>query len=418
MKLSLGGNLAHHRDFARLWLGETISSFGAQFSSIAIPALAILPPFNAPPLYVGLLTSLAILPYPLFGLFVGVWVDRFRKRRIMVACNVGRMASLATIPIAAALGRLTLDQLFVVAFVTGVFSVFFDISYQAFLPILIERKDLIEGNQKLQVSASGASVAGPPAAGFVYGLIGGALTCLGDAIGYAMAALALLDIRRVEEKPKAPRRDFFLEMREGLHSVLSNRLLWTIAGSTATSNLGSYMVGTPLYIFVLRALHLSVFDYGIIGGFGALGFVTGAIVAARFTRVFGLGRTLAVSVSVAGLAVLYPFMRFTYPIVFASLIAFIIGTSSPIYNIGQVSLRQAITPNRLQGRMNATMRVIVWGTIPVGSILGGYLGGAIGLVDTMYLGGAVAAAAGLWIALGPVVRLRTQPEPLEEPPGS
>lgn len=416
MKLSLGGNLAHHRDFSRLWLGETISSFGAQFSALALPTMAALF-FYASVLDVGLIAALSILPYPLFGLFVGVWADRLRKRRIMIACNFGRMASLATIPIAAILGHLTLDQLFAVAFVTGTFSVFFDISYQAYLPFLIERKDLIEGNQKLQVSASGASVAGPAAAGFVYDLVGGPLTCLGDAIGYAAAALALLNIRKAEPKVDLPHRDFFREMREGARTVFSNPVLWTIAGCTATSNLGSYMVGTAFIFFFYRTLGLSPFEYGIVVGFGALGFVTGALVAARFARAVGLGRTLAITVSLAGLAVLYPFMRFTSPVPFASAVAFVIGTSSPIYNIAQVSLRQAITPNRLQGRMNATMRTIVWGTIPVGSLLGGYLGGTIGLVDTLYLGGAVAAVAGLWIALGPAVHLKSQPEQIEEVPG-
>ena len=412
MKLSLGGNLWHHRDFSRLWFSETVSSFGSQFSGFAIPVLAILS-FNASSFEYGALIALGILPYPVLGLFVGVWADRFRKRRIMTICNLGRMASLATIPVAAVLGVLSLPQLFLVALTNGVFSVFFDISYQAYLPILVDRQDLIEGNQKLQVSASGASVAGPGLAGLVYQVIGGAFTCAVDAIGYLVAFLALMDIRKVE--PKKPKSGgFFLEMKEGLHVVLGNPLLRTIAGCTATSNLGAYMVGSVFNIFLLKHLNYSAFELGLVYTIGAMGFVVGALAARRVTTTLGFGPGLAVSIGVGGLAILYPLAMYGYAFILPAIVAFIIGTSSPIYNISQISLRQAITPNRLQGRMNGTMRVIVWGTIPVGSFVGGALGVTIGLVDTMYLGGVIAGLAALWILLGPVISLKKQPEPTVE----
>ena len=430
MKLTLGGNLWHHRDFSRLWFSETVSSFGSNFSGYALPVMALLL-LNATAFDVGLLTALAIVPYPLFGLFVGVWVDRFRKKRIMVVCNAGRMAALLTIPLAAFLGLLTLDQLFVVALVNGVFSVFFDISYQAYLPLLIERKDLIEGNQKLQLSASGATVAGPSIAGAVYQaltdvvspkIVGAALTCAADAAGYLAASLALLDIRKPEPKSvpglAGAEPSFFGEMREGVRVVLGNPLLTRIAGCTATSNLGSYIVGPALLFFAFKRLSYSPLEWGLLGTMGALGFLVGALVAARVTARLGFGRGLAVSVSVAGLAALYPLAIYGYPFVFPCVVAFIIGTSSPVYNISQISLRQAITPDRLQGRMNATMRVIVWGTIPVGALLGGALASlpAFGVVDTMVLGGVVAALAGAWIVLGPVIKLKEQPVPTAEEP--
>jgi Major Facilitator Superfamily len=185
--LGLEGNLWRHRDFVRFWFSDTVSQFGNQFSAFALPALAVLS-FNATPLEIGVIVALAIIPYPVLGLFVGVWVDRLRKRMIMIVCNIGRMATLASVPVAFVLHALTLDQLFAVSLAVGVFSVFFDISYQAYLPILVDRGDLIEGNQKLQLSASGASVAGPGIAGFVYQAIGGALTVLADSIGYAISA--------------------------------------------------------------------------------------------------------------------------------------------------------------------------------------------------------------------------------------
>ena len=416
MKLKLSGNLWHHRDFTRFWFSDTVSQFGSQFSGFALPVLAVLS-FNATPLDIGILTALAIVPYPLLGLFVGVWADRFRKRRIMVVCNFGRMFSLASVPVGFVLGTLSLDQLFAVSLVTGIFSVFFDISYQAYLPILVDKGDLVEGNQKLQLSASGAQVAGPGIAGFVYQAIGGAFTVAADSIGYLVSAVTLLSVRKDEQvkvrSDRDPMPDFFAEMREGVEVVLGNKYLRMIAGATATSNLGSNMVLAVLTIFALRTLRFTTTEFGLVGSIGAVGFLAGVLVLNRFTTRVGLGRILALSIAAPGLFALYPLALLGYPFLVLAAIAFLVGLSIPSYNVNQISLRQAITPDRLQGRMNATMRTIVWGTIPVGSLLGGLLGDSLGVVDTMYIGGAIAALASAWIALGPVMNLREQPEPVQ-----
>jgi predicted MFS family arabinose efflux permease len=416
LKLRLTGNLWRHRDFTRFWFSDTVSQFGNQFSGFALPVLAVLS-FNATPLDIGIITALAIVPYPLLGLFVGVWVDRFRKRRIMVVCNLGRMFVLASVPVGYLLGVLSLTQIFVVSLVTGVFSVFFDISYQAYLPILVERGDLIEGNQKLQLSASGAQVAGPGIAGFVYQAIGGAFTVAADAIGYAVSAVGLLTVKKDEAKVRregALEPNFFAEMKEGLDVVLGNRYLRSIAGCTATSNLGTNMVGAVLAIFALRVLHFTTGEFGLMGSIGALGFLAGVFVVNRFTAALGFGRSLAVSITLPAAAILYPLALLGYSFVVVSLIAFVVGLNIPLYNVNQISLRQAITPDRLQGRMNATMRVIVWGTIPVGSLAGGILGDALGIVHTIYVGGIIAGLAALWIVFGPVIKLEKQLEPVKE----
>ena len=416
MKIKRGGNLWHHRDFTRFWFSDTVSQFGNQFSGFALPVLAVLS-FNATPLDIGIITALAIVPYPLLGLFVGVWADRFRKRRIMVVCNFGRMVTLASVPIGYVLGTLSLYQLFAVSLVTGLFSVFFDISYQAYLPILVDRGDLVEGNQKLQLSASGAQVAGPGIAGFVYQAIGGAFTVAADSIGYLVSAVALLSVKKDEparvKNDRDPAPDFFAEMREGVEVVLGNRYLRMIAGATATSNLGSNMVQAVLTIFALRTLRFTTTEFGLVESIGAVGFLTGVLVVNRFAARVGLGRILALSIAAPGAFVFYPLALLGYPFLVLAAVAFLVGLSVPSYNVNQISLRQAITPDRLQGRMNATMRTIVWGTIPVGSLLGGLLGNNLGVVDTIYVGGAIAGLASVWIALGPVMNLRKQPEPVQ-----
>lgn len=417
MKLSPGGNLWGHRDFTRFWFADTVSQFGSQFSGFALPVLAVLS-FNATPLDIGIITALAIVPYPVLGLFVGVWADRLRKRRIMIVCNFGRMATLASIPLGYLAGVLSLDQIFAVSLVTGTFSVFFDISYQAYLPILVERKDLIEGNQKLQLSASGAQVAGPGLAGYVYQAIGGAYTVAADAIGYLVSAITMLSIRTDEPRKVArelePRPSFFAEMKEGIDIVLRNQYLRLIAGATATSNFGTNVAFAVTAIFALKLLHFSPGEYGLVVSTAAVGFLVGALFVNRVTSSLGLGRTLAVSITISAVIALYPLALLGYSFIVAALVSFVSGLSAPIYNVNQISLRQATTPDRLQGRMNATMRTIVWGTVPVGSLAGGLLGNAIGVVDTLYTGGVIAGLAGLWIVLGPVMKLRRQPEPVTE----
>jgi MFS family permease len=366
----------------------------------------------------GILNAVAFASYPLLGLFVGVWADRYRRRRIMIVCNLGRMITLSSIPIAFLLGVFSFIQIFIVALVQGILSVFFDAAYQAYLPNLVDRKDLIEGNQKLQLSASAAQVSGPGIAGLVYSAIGGAFTIAFDALGYLASSLSLFSIRKEEPVKERglndPPPDFFGEMREGIRVVVDNPVLRRIAGSTATSNLGTNILGAVFVIFAFDYLHLSTIAFGFIGTIGAIGFVVGALATGRVTARIGVGASLAVSIASGFIALANPLAQLGYPFFVLAGVSFVTGLMVPMYNINQVSLRQAITPNRVQGRMNATMRTIVWGTIPIGALIGGVLGGTIGVVNTLYVGALVAGLATLWIISGPVIRIRTQPEPLLE----
>jgi len=411
------GNLWTHRNFRRLWFSDTVSQFGNTFTGLALPSIAILT-FHAAPFQMGILLAVGFVPYPALGLFVGVWADRYRRRRIMIVSNLGRMLTLGSIPLSFLLGIFSFLQIFIVAFVNGVLSVFFDTAYQAYLPVLVDRKDLIEGNQKLQMSASAAQVSGPGIAGFVYDAIGGALTIAFDALGYLASTLSLISINKQEDKKEPnlndPPPDFFGEMKEGIHVLTDNPILKRIAGSTATSNLGTNMLGAVFLIFAYDHLHFSPGTVGLIGTIGALGFVAGVLLTGRITARLGVGVSLAVTSGSGFLALATPLAQYGYPFLVLATVGFFSSVMVPLYNINQVSLRQAITPNRVQGRMNATMRTIVWGTIPAGSIIGGVLGGTIGVVNTLYAGAFVGGLATLWILLGPVVKIRKQPEPVAD----
>jgi len=410
----LRGKLWRHPDFLKLWAGESVSVFGSQVTVLAVPTVAILI-LHAGPFQVGILSALEFLAFPTLGLVAGVYADRLRRRPIMIICDIGRALALGSIPVAFLLNLLTLEQLYFVALLTGIFTVFFDVSYQSYLPALVDRPNLIEGNTKLEITRSTAQVAGPAVAGFLIQLIGGAKAVAVDAVSFFLSALALASITKPEPEPRPSTASgasgFIPEMREGIDVVFRNPILWRIAACTATTNLGSNMVfGAVFLVFAYRQLHLSAGIVGVVFALGSVGALAGAFLAGWVARKIGIGPTLGVTIIVGGLALLAtPLALVGAPAVILATTGFIEGLTIPVYNISQVSLRQAITPDRVQGRMNATMRTIVWGTIPLGAFIGGILGTSIGLVQTIVLGGILSTLAASWIVLGPVIRLREQP---------
>ena len=413
----LRGKLWRHPDFLKLWAGESVSVFGSQVTVLAVPTVAILI-LHAGPFQVGILSALEFLAFPTLGLVAGVYADRLRRRPIMIVCDIGRGLALGSIPVAFLLNLLTLEQLYFVALLTGIFTVFFDVSYQSYLPALVERPNLIEGNTKLEITRSTAQVAGPAVAGFLIQWIGGAKAVAVDALSFFLSAIALASIKKPEPEPQPSTASgtsgFIPEMREGIEVVIRNPILWRIAACTATTNLGSNMVfGAVFLVFAYRQLHLSAGVVGVVFALSSVGALAGAFLAGWVARKLGIGPTLGVMVIVGGLALLAtPIALVGAPAVILATTGFIEGLTIPIYNINQVSLRQAITPDRVQGRMNATMRTIVWGTIPLGAFIGGILGTSIGLVQTIALGGILSTLAASWIFLGPVIRLREQPTPV------
>jgi MFS family permease len=411
---ALGGRLWRKADFMRLWVGQTISEAGTQVSALAVPTVAILL-LHASPFEVGLLTALEFLPFPVLGLVAGVYADRLKRRPLMIWSDLGRMVALLTIPVAFSFGLLTIEQLYVVGLVVGIFNVFFGISYQSYLPALIDRADLVEGNSKLEVSRSTAQLAGPAIAGFAIQAIGAARAIYLDAASYLVSAVSLWLIKKPEPQPSpataSGRTGFWHEMWEGIQVVIHNPTLWKIAGCTATANLGSNMAFAVELIFMYRYLHLAPGLVGIVFAVGAVGGLLGAIATAGVVKRLGVGVTLLVSILGGGLLAATPLAAQTNAPVFLSALFFFEFLIGAPYNITQVSLRQAITPDRVQGRMNATMRTIVWGTIPIGSVVGGILGTVIGVVPTIVLGGFISLLAAGWILAGPI-RIRVQPDPV------
>lgn len=412
--------LWRHPDFMKLWVGETISLFGTQVTLLALPLVAALT-LNATAAEMGYLGAAERAPFLLVGLFAGVWVDRLRRRPILIWADLGRAALLVSIPVVAVLGVLGIEQLYVIGFLVGILTVFFDVAYMSFLPVLVRRERLVEGNSKLEMSSSIALIAGPGVAGVLVQLITAPIAIVVDAASYVASALFLRSIRTSEPDP-APRaqgQSIWGEIGEGLRVVGGNPLLRSIAGCTGTSNLFSNVTFTVFVLYATRDLRLQPAALGLI--FAALGpgSLLGAVLAGRLARRLGLGATIVGAIIVGGAAgLIIPLASgpatLTVPLMMTSM--FVWGLMGPVYNINQVSLRQAIVPDRLQGRMNASMRFLVWGTMPVGSLLGGFLGSTIGLRPTLAVGAIGALLSALWVLLSPVRTLREQPAPAEESP--
>ena len=410
-------SLWRHRDFLKLWSAQTVSQFGDEITGLALPLVAIIT-LGASPVEIGILGTFQFLPFILLTIPAGVWVDRMRRRPILIGADIGRALLLASIPVAYVGGWLSIPQLYVVGFLVGCLEVFFDVAYQSYLPSVVERDQLVEGNAKLELSTSASSVIGPGLAGFLVELFRAPFAMLFDALSYVGAVVLVALIRRPEmvEDPHAANPEGRPSMRteavEGLRYVLGHPYLRNIAACTGTLNLFGNIGGVILLLYIVDELGISAGTVGIVFAIANLGVLLGALTAERLARRFGVGPTIVWSAFVSAFA-LVPVAIAPVDNAVPFLVASgIIGASTAvIYNVNQVSLRQAITPERMQGRMNATMRFIVWGTIPIGSLVGGGLGALIGLQNTIWVGAIGSFLGFLPVFFSRVRALRTIPEP-------
>ena len=416
-------SLWHHADYLKLWLAATVSLMGSQVSQLAIPFIAAVV-LNSSALEVALLGAVEMAPFILFALPAGAWLDRVRRRPVLIAGDLGRGLALLSIPIAYALGSLTIWQLYAVGFVTGSLTVLFDVADQSYLPVILERADLVEGNAKLSLPQSSAQIVGPGFGGGLIGLLGAPFAVIVDAVSFFASGALIALIRKPEPKPQrliatdGTHTSLRQEIAEGLRHVLGNNYLRMIAGSTATSNLGTSIAFSIFPIFAYRELGLSVALVGALFGLGGLGVLLGAVISAPLSKKLGVGPAIVISMAINGPATVLIFLMPSEVPVAAGLFfasVFLTGLSAVVYNVNQVSFRQAITPLEMQGRMNATMRFVVWGTLPVGSLIGGLLASFLPLRTTIGIGAAVATTAFLWVLLSPVRSLREIPKDEAKP---
>jgi MFS family permease len=418
VKLRRPAGLWLHRDFRSLWAAETISVFGTGISQLALPLVAVIT-LEASAFEVALLGVIEFLPFILISLPAGVWVDRMRRKPILVTADIGRALLLASIPAAYWLDILTIWQLYVVGFVVGILTVFFDVAYQSYLPSLVARDQLVEGNSKLEISRSAAQLASPGLAGVLVEAVRAPGTVLLDAISFFLSAIFLFRIRAEERSPTRAERQagpgMKEEVKEGLRWVFGNPYLRWIAASTATFNFFGNIIFAVYLVYAVRTLDIRPGVLGLIFTISSIGYLSGALLANRLSRRFGVGPTIIIGAAGSVATLLLAVAPESNPIPFLIAAQAISGMGVPIYNITQVSFRQAITPERIQGRMNSVMRFIVWGVMPLGSLLGGALASWVSLRFAIWVGAIGMSLAVLPVLLSPVRTLREMPEPVEEP---
>jgi len=409
----LSAGLWLHRDFLKFWAGETISMFGTQVTALALPLTAVLM-LQATPGQMGILGAAQFAPFLLITLLAGVWIDRRRRRPILIGASLGRAILVGLIPLFALLSVLRMEHLYGIAFLVGILTVFFDVGYLSYVPTLVSRDQLIEANSKLQVSASAAEIGGPGFAGVLVELVTAPFALVADALSYLASAIGLILIHRPEPAPPpiTASRSLWREIGEGLQVTFGNKYLRPIAGEAATYNMFNQVMLTVFVLYATRDLGLTPGILGFIFTTGSIGSLIGALWAERIARRLGIGPTI-IGAMVLGCSapLLIPLASGSTAVVISllTLAYFLGGIGVTISNVHVVSLRQTVTPDRLLGRMTASYRLVVYGAIPVGALIGGGLGEAIGLRATLAVGAIGLLFAVSWVLFSPVSKLRELP---------
>ena len=403
--MSPSDTLWRNRAFTRLWVAHVTSGAGTAITGVALPLAAVLV-LGATPSEMGLLAAATSLPNLLFGFVAGVWVDRVRRRPILVWADVGRALLLTSIPVAAWLGQLSFLQIWIVTFATGTLTVFFQIAAISLLPALVEKRQLVDANSKLSTSEAVISIAGPAAAGGLVQLFSAPRVILIDAVSYLLSALALGGVAEEEPQPATPHKgedaaepaagfrsaaeSVGREVVEGVHELLRTPLLRALTVTSSLGMLAGSVTAAVQMLFLVDQLDFTPPLIGVVAACGGAGSLLGAILAGKATRLLQAGKTLVVGklLWIAGTLLLASADLIGYEIAAAGASRALVGFGSTIYFVNQVSLRQAITSVRLLGRVTAARRFVLFGVATVGAFIGGALGEALGLRATLLVGSA------------------------------
>ncbi|WP_329106731.1 MFS transporter [Streptomyces sp. NBC_01439] len=402
--------LLRDRDFGRLFVATALGQLGDRIIFLALPMAAIAA-LHADEFQVGLMAAVTTAGPLLVGLPAGAWVDRMRKRSVMIGTDLARALVLLTIPAAWWASLLTIWWLCAVALVHGMLTVFFDVAYVSYLPHLVGRSSLLEGNSKLAAIRSTASISGPALAGPLVGLAGSTTTLLLSSTGMAMSGLFTITIRKREHKPEssgAPQLG--REIKEGMRFLAGHPILRAIVLGDAIFNLFLVMYQTMLLVFLERELGLRPSSIGLVLSGMGCGALTGALLATRASKWVGQGPVIWLAPLVTcPLTVLMPLARTGWSVSAAALGLAALSLGGVVRVVAQSSIQQALTPDRLLGRMSATARFVSCGGIPLGGLLGGASGSAFGATGTLWIGAAGMTLSVLPNFLSPLRMLRTLP---------
>jgi MFS family permease len=406
-------------NFVKLWAGQSVSLIGTQVTQFTMPLIAILT-LNATVVQVGVLNALRFVPVLLLSLFAGVWLDRRRRRPVLIACALGNAVLIGMVPLASVTGLLSMSLLYVVVTLTGLLSMAFDIGAMSYVPNLVDAGHLTDANSKIQASTAFAGVAGPGLAGVLVGLVTAPITLTADSVSYLFSAAGLISIRKPESAPEVPEVQASVRqsISEGLRAVWGSKLLSALLTQGAALNLffGAYI--TVFVVYAVRVVHLRPIELGIVMAGSAVGSLAGATMARRVSAALGLGRTMIINTvgeSLALLLLLVPRHASVATIAIFVVAQLAYGWNVGVLNVNVITLRQVVTPRRVLARMNATYRMVLFGVAPIGLSLGGVLAGAVGLRTGLVISLTLMTSPMLWLFFSPVFRLKQMPTATLEP---
>ncbi len=398
--------------FQRVWAAATVSIFGSLVTRVALPFVAIAS-LNADSVGVALVRSMDLVAGLAVGLVAGAWVDRLRRRPVLIWADLGRAAMLLVIPVAFFGGWLSLPLLLLVALLTAVLTTFFDAADNAYLPTVVPKPDLVRANGALAASSSVSEFAAFGSAGFLVQILTAPIAILIDAVTFVISAVLLFTIRKPEPPPppKADREPVLREIRIGLRLVAHNPIL---RATTMASMAGAAMwgIGGALwYLFAIDELGLDAAAIGLIAAVGGISSLVGALITERTTRRFGVGRVIVVSSLVSGLGGIFVLVAPVGAPLAAMLVLIgqqlVTDPAATAYDITDTSIRQSIVSERQLGRVNATITVAVLLAQLIATLLAGFLALEIGLRNTLILSPLVGACGALFVYFSPVRRIRT-----------
>ena len=390
-------------EFVKFWVSRTVSNFGTLMGALQFVAVLVL---HATPLQMGILSALGVAPSILIGFFIGVIADRIRRRPIMIASELGRFALLASIPAAYLIGQLHIEQLYAVAFFNGVLMTFFDVANRSYLPTLVRRGDLVDANSKLTASESFAEVTAFSVGGWIAQLVNSIVVAAIGGLTFLVSVLSLVFIRKQEPaaEPSEDSGNMAREIWQGLVIVWNDRLLRALAVATAAESWTAGMMSAVVLVFGVRELGFGPGALGTIFAIGGISSIIGSMYAGKAARRFGFGTALVGGYAVYMLTILFiPIAR--EPLLFAGLMLALAQLGDGFFTMFMVqenSLRQAITPDRSLGRMNATIRSLGLAALFAGSLVGGWIAGIIGLRMTIVIAACIGLLGALYMALSPL----------------
>jgi MFS family permease len=405
-------SLWRHDDFLKLWAGQTVSELGSVVTRTAMPLVALLL-LRAGPLQMALIVVAQSLAVLLIGLLAGAWVDRLRRRRLLIGTDALRALLLFSIPVAYATGVLRMEQLYLVAFAEGCLATLFDAAYPAYVPSLIGLDRVVEGNSKLATSSSIAEIGGPGLAGGLVQLVSAPFTILVDAASFAVSAISLLLIRAPEpaRPPRGAATPIRREIIEGLRLVRFHPVLSVLALRSVVAHVAGSFYGVLYTIYLIDELHLDPFLLGVVVSAGGVGSLAGSLLASRTIGVLGLGPAVIwAAAGASALGVLTPLAQ--GPVVLATVMVLIpqlVGDGlQTIEGVAELSLIQGLSPDRIRGRVNATLEVFSHGiAYPIGALAAAAVAGVIGVRGGIALGWAGMAASILLLVLSPLPGIRS-----------